>query len=181
MDIFNIAIRTIQGETVSLESYKGKVLLIVNTASKCGYTPQYEALQGLYEKYKEKGLVVLGFPCNQFGGQEPGTNEEVDAFCKVNYGVSFPLFEKVEVKGDGKHPLFAFLTEEAPFEGFDQNDPGGRRFQAMFEEHMPEQLQNNEIKWNFTKFLVSRDGNSVGRYEPIVSPSNMEADIEALL
>ena len=146
------------GETVSLGDYRGKVLLIVNTASKCGFTPQYEGLQALHESYGSKGLAVLGFPCNQFGKQEPGTNEEIQTFCTINYGVTFPIFEKVDVNGDGPHPLFTFLREEAP--GV---------------------LGSTRIKWNFTKVLVSRDGQRITRYGSSKKPADLAADIEKLL
>jgi len=144
---------TLDGKTVPLSDYAGQVLLIVNTASACGLTPQYEGLQKLYERFKERGFAVLGFPCNQFGGQEPGTNEEIGAFCKRNYGVTFPMFAKVEVRGEGAHPLFKHLT-------------GG---------------DDELIPWNFTKFLVDRGGKLVRRYEPKVTPDQLAGDIEALL
>ena len=144
---------TLDGKTVPLSDYAGQVLLIVNTASACGLTPQYEGLQKLYERFKERGFAVLGFPCNQFGGQEPGTNEEIGAFCKRNYGVTFPMFAKVEVRGEGAHPLFKHLT-------------GG---------------DDELIPWNFTKFLVDREGKLVRRYEPKVTPDQLAGDIEALL
>ena len=124
---------------------------------------------------------MLGFPCNQFGGQEPGTNEEVKTFCHTHYGVTFPLFAKVEVKGEHKHPLFAYLIDQKPFAGFDKATPGGQRLHNMFEERMPEALSDAEIKWNFTKFLVARDGEVIGRYESSVSPADLKPDIEDAL
>jgi glutathione peroxidase len=181
MSVYDYKAKTIRGTEASLADYEGKVLLIVNTASKCGFTPQYAELQKLYEQFKDQGLIVLGFPSNQFGGQEPGTNEEVDTFCQINYGVTFPLFEKIEVKDDNKHPLFAYLTEEAPFEGFDQNNPTGKMLHAMFAEKMPEQLQNDEIKWNFTKFLIDREGQVVKRFESTVDPLDIAPEIQAVL
>jgi len=141
------------GEEQSLADYRGKVLLIVNTASKCGYTPQYKELEELYRKYCEQGFEVLAFPCNQFGAQEPGGDEQIRSFCETNYQVSFPLFSKVEVNGDGAHPLYKYLKSEA----------GG--------------LLTDAIKWNFTKFLVSRDGKVLDRLAPFVKPKEIEDDI----
>jgi glutathione peroxidase-family protein len=153
MTIYDYNVRKANGEKVSLSDYKGKALLIVNTASECGFTPQYTDLQGLFGTYGEQGLVVLGFPCNQFGGQEPGTAAEVESFCSLNFGVTFPLFDKVEVKGEGADPLFAYLTEQT----------GG------------------EIKWNFTKFLVDREGHVVKQYDSSVKPLEIGPDIEKAL
>lgn len=141
-----------------MDQYKGKVLLIVNTASRCGFTPQYEGLEALHRKYKDRGLVVLGFPCNQFGAQEPGNDEEIRSFCSLNYDVSFPLFSKVEVNGDGALPLYKHLKEQAP--GV---------------------LGTQMIKWNFTKFLVDREGNVAKRYAPQDKPEEIASDIEKML
>ncbi|WNQ11077.1 glutathione peroxidase [Paenibacillus aurantius] len=181
MGVYDYKAVSLKGDEVSLDAYRGKALLIVNTASKCGFTPQYSGLQELYEKYKDQGLEILGFPCNQFGGQEPGGREEIEDFCQVNYGVTFPMFEKIEVLGENKHPLFAYLTEEAPFEGFDVSTPGGGKMQGMFEQRMPEALKTNDIKWNFTKFLVDRKGNVVKRFESPVTPAELEPAIENVL
>lgn len=181
MSIYDFQLETIKGEQESAAAYKGKVALVVNTASKCGYTPQYADLQKLYEQYKDRGLNILAFPSNQFGGQEPGSNEEVEAFCQVNYGVTFPLFAKTDVKGEHAHPFFKHLIAAAPFSGFDTEDPAGQRMQAMFQDRMPQELENNEIKWNFTKFLIDREGNVVKRYESPVKPEQIAADIEKLL
>lgn len=181
MTIYDYAAKTIRGEDAGLDAYKGKVVLIVNTASKCGLTPQYEALEKLYWTYKDRDFVILGFPCNQFGGQEPGSNTEVEEFCQVNYGVSFPLFEKIDVNGEAKHPLYAYLTEQRPFEGFDRSQPSGERFHKMFADNMPDKLLDNEIKWNFTKFLVNREGQVVARFEPPVVPEEIAPSIEELL
>ncbi len=147
--IYEIPLKDIDAKSTSLKPYTGKVLLVVNVASKCGYTPQYSALEALYEKYKDKGLTVLGFPCNQFGGQEPGTNEEIKKFCTSHYEVTFPLFDKIEVNGTGRHPLYTTLT------GKDSPGPG-------------------DIKWNFTKFLVGRDGKILQRFESKVKPDSPE-------
>ncbi|WP_274654479.1 glutathione peroxidase [Paenibacillus humicola] len=163
--VYDFEANTITGEPKSLSDYKGKVLLIVNTASKCGLTPQYEGLQALYEQYKGQGLEILGFPSNQFGQQEPGTNEEVQSFCKINYGVTFPLFAKTDVRDETAHPLFAYLTEAAPYQGEDAAESGN----------------DNSIRWNFTKFLIGRDGQVVGRFEPRVVPNDIKPSIESLL
>lgn len=148
----------LEGETKSLADYQGKVLLIVNTASKCGFTPQFAGLEKIYEKYKEQGFEVLGFPCNQFGGQDPGSNQEIGSFCQRNYGVTFPMFAKVDVKGPEAHAIFRYLTREA--KGI---------------------LGSENIKWNFTKFLVSRDGKVLNRYAPTTKPESLEEDIEKAL
>ncbi|KIQ95553.1 hypothetical protein LH47_00370 [Anoxybacillus thermarum] len=158
MSIYDFHVRTIQGEEQSLAQYKGTVLLIVNTASKCGLTPQYEQLQQLYDKYKDHGFVVLGFPCNQFGNQEPGSEEDISQFCQLNYGVTFPMFAKVDVNGPNAHPLFTYLTEQAP--GV---------------------LGTKAVKWNFTKFLVDRKGQVVARFAPTTKPFELEQHIESLL
>ena len=158
MSVYEYSAKTIKDEDVSLSNYKGDVLLIVNTASKCGFTPQYKDLQAMYEEEKENGLTVLGFPCNQFGGQEPGSSNDIEQFCELNYGVSFPMFAKVDVKGEHAHPLFTYLTEQAP--GL---------------------LGSKGIKWNFTKFLVNRQGEVVKRYAPQTAPKDIQKDIKELL
>lgn len=156
--LYDFEVQTISGKNVGLDSYKGKAILIVNTASKCGFTPQYEGLEKLYEQYKDQGLVILGFPCNQFGHQEPGSESDIAEFCQLNYGVSFPMFAKVDVNGNNAAPLFKFLKKSS--KGF---------------------LGTQNIKWNFTKFLVNREGEVVARYAPTVKPKDMKGDIEALL
>ncbi|MDF2572511.1 MAG: Peroxiredoxin [Sporomusa sp.] len=181
MNIYDFRVKTIDGREISLVDFKEKVLLIVNTASKCGFTPQYEELQKLYSTYAEQGLEILGFPSNQFAEQEPGTSGEIQNFCKINYGVSFPLFEKIEVRGENAHPLFVYLTEKVPFKGFDLNHPIAGKLQEVLQEKFPELLEGNSVKWNFTKFLVNRQGDVVGRYEPTTSPLAMKEDIEKLL
>ncbi len=181
MNIYDFQVKTIDGKTISLAEFKGKVLLIVNTASKCGFTPQYEELQTLYSAYAEQGLEILGFPSNQFAEQEPGSNTEVQNFCRLNYGVSFPLFEKTDVRGEKAHPLFVYLTEQAPFTGFDAAHPIAGKLQEALQTNFPELLAGNGIKWNFTKFLVNRQGTVVGRYEPTTSPLDMKPAIEKLL
>jgi glutathione peroxidase len=155
---FDFKAEDISGAPVDLSKYKGQVLLIVNTASKCGFTPQYKGLEKVYEQFKDKGAVVLGFPCNQFGGQEPEGEAEIGAFCEKNFGVTFPLFSKVDVNGGGAHPLFQHLKKQAP--GL---------------------LGTEAIKWNFTKFLIKKDGSVYKRYAPSTAPEELVADIEKLL
>jgi len=169
---------TSEGQEIRLDQYKGQVLFIVNTASKCGLTPQYEGLQKLYESYKNDGFTVLGFPCNQFGGQEPGTDEEIKAFCSLNYQVTFPMFQKIEVNGPGAHPLYQYLREQAPEDAdADPNSPLYRHLR----ENAPELLEGSNIRWNFTKFLIDRDGNVVKRYSPTTDAGAVEGDIKKLL
>ena len=148
---------SLQGKEISMDTYKGKVVLVVNTASKCGLTPQYEGLEKLNKIYKDKGLVILGFPCNQFAGQEPGSEKEIAEGCLINYGVTFPMFAKVDVNGENAHPLYKYLKKE--LKGF----PG------------------SELKWNFTKFMLDKDGNPYKRYSPTTKPEKMVKDIEKLL
>jgi len=157
-NVFDFSATAIDGKPVDLSAYKGKVLLIVNTASKCGFTPQYKGLQKMFEQYADRGLEVLGFPCDQFGHQEPGNEADINSFCEMNFGVSFPLFAKIDVNGKDAHPLFAHLKAEAP--GL---------------------LGSEGIKWNFTKFLINREGKVISRYAPATSPESIAKDIEALL
>ncbi|MHC0037767.1 glutathione peroxidase [Pseudoneobacillus sp. C159] len=158
MNIYSFSAKTIKGEEISLEKYQDQVLLIVNTASQCGFTPQYAELQQVYQQYKDQGLTILGFPCNQFGGQEPGNEQEIAEFCSLNYGVTFPMFAKVNVNGEKAHPLFQYLATEAP--GI---------------------LGSKAIKWNFTKFLIDRNGIVRERYAPNTPPTKIISDIENLL
>jgi glutathione peroxidase len=181
VSIYDFTLKAIDGREVSLAEFRGKVLLIVNTASKCGFTPQYEDLQKLYTVYADRGLEILGVPSNQFAEQEPGSNSEIQSFCRLNYGVSFPMFEKTDVRGKQAHPLFRYLTEKAPFQGFDLQQPIGGKLQQVLEERFPEYLQGNSIKWNFTKFLINRQGEVVQRYEPTTAPLDMKEAIEKLL
>ena len=181
MKIYDYSYTNADDELVSLSDYKGKVILIVNTASKCGFTPQYEGLETLHQTYQNKGLEVIGFPCNQFLDQEPGTAEEIKSFCQLNYGVSFELSQKLEVRGATADPLFKYLTSEKPFEGYDMTTEGGKKMQGFLSEKLPHLLEGDDIKWNFTKFLVSKDGEVIKRYESTVDPKEMIKDIEALL
>ena len=165
------------GSQVPLRDYAGKLLLIVNVASKCGLTPQYEGLESLYREDAARGLEVLGFPCNQFKEQEPGTDEEIQEFCKTNYDVTFPVFAKLEVNGPGAAPLYRFLREQAPG---DFGPQYGGFYDAM-SKMRPEALGTDEIKWNFTKFLIGRDGEVIKRYEPPVPPADVASDLEQYL
>jgi glutathione peroxidase len=156
--IYDFAVKDINGKETSMADYRGKVLLIVNTASKCGFTPQFEGLQALYAGLSDKGLAVLGFPCNQFMNQDPGSDDTISQFCSLNYGVDFPMFSKIEVNGSGAHPLYQFLKKSA--KGV---------------------MGSEKVKWNFTKFLVNREGQVVRRYPPTTKPQDIRADIEKLL
>lgn len=157
-NLYDISVQTINGEKQQISAYKGKVLLVVNVASKCGFTNQYEGLEKVYRQYKDKGVEVLGFPCNQFGSQEPGSEEDIKKFCQLTYDVSFPMFAKVDVNGDQAHPLFQHLKKQAP--GI---------------------LGTENIKWNFTKFLIDKEGNVVKRYAPQDKPEAIAKDLESLL
>ncbi|MGG4034761.1 glutathione peroxidase [Paenibacillus cisolokensis] len=181
MSIYDFPVETITGEKTTLAPYRGKVLIIVNTASQCGFTPQYAGLQQLHEEYKERGVEILGFPCNQFGGQEPGTNADVQQFCQTNYGVTFPMFAKTDVRGENAHPLFIFLTRQAPFKGFNLDNPRAKKMNDFLKEQMPDLYEGDGIKWNFTKFLIDREGNVIGRFESPDDPQDMKPAIEQLL
>ena len=180
--IYDIMVKDMDGSDVSLANYKGKVLLIVNVASKCGLTPQYEGLEALYQKYKDQGLEILAFPCNQLLEQEPGTNEEIQSFCSLNYNVTFPLFDKIDVNGEAESPLYTYLKKQAPFKGYPE---GAEEFAAMLDEiHQKTGTgfdQGDAIRWNFGKFLVSKDGKTILRFEPMVTPDMMEEAIQELL
>lgn len=157
MGIYDYSVKAQNGDDVAMEGYRGKVLLIVNTATGCGFTPQYDGLQDLYEKYQSEGLEILDFPCNQFGHQAPGTDEEITDFCQSRYGVTFPQFKKIEVNGKGEEPLYTFLKSQK------------------------KGVMGNQIKWNFTKFLVDREGNVAARFAPTVTPEELEEQIKELL
>ena len=181
MRIYDFTVKNIQGEDVSLSKYRGKVVLIVNTASKCGFTPQYGGLESLYRKYRDRGLVILGFPCNQFLQQDPGSNGEISSFCKLHFGVSFPLFAKIDVNGENEAPLYRYLKRAAPFQGYELNKEGGKTVRDVVAKQYPENLRGDGIKWNFTKFLISRDGSRVTRFEPSVTPAELEPSVEKAL
>jgi len=179
-NIYQFQVVSNKGEQVALDQYKGKVIMVVNTASKCGFTPQYDGLEALYKKYQDKGLVILGFPCDQFGHQEPGSNEEIEEFCRLNHGVTFPLMSKIEVNGEGADPLYKWLYSKKPFESFGEGQTA-EMMTRMLSGQDPDFASNPNIKWNFTKFLVDRKGNVVARFEPTVTPEQMEEAIEACL
>jgi glutathione peroxidase len=181
MSIYELYVEKTNGTQVPLANYRGKALLIVNTASKCKFTPQFDDLQKLYGKFQEQDFEILGFPCNQFGAQEPGSNEEAASFCQINYGVQFPIFAKVKVNGGEAHPLFQYLKSEAPFAGFDESNMPARLLKMMISEHNPEWLIGDSIKWNFTKFLIDQEGRIVQRYEPTDELEHIQAKLEELL
>ena len=175
--IYDISVKDDLGNDVSLADYKGKVLLIVNTATRCGFTPQYDELEALYEKYHAQGLEILDFPCNQFGEQAPGTIEEIHQFCTMNFNIKFPQFDKIDVNGANESPLFTYLKAQKGFGGFDLNDQRGKFMDEMLRKQDADYDKKSDIKWNFTKFLVSRDGRVVKRYEPTDKMTDVDADI----
>lgn len=181
MNIYDFMVLDRNGEEVKLSDYEGKVLLIINSATQCGFTPQYDSLQDLYEKYSAEGFVILDFPCNQFGNQAPGSNDEIYSFCDANYGVTFPIFSKIEVNGDKAHPLYKYLKKEKSFTGFDMSHPIAPRLLPHVESMDSDYANNANIKWNFTKFLVDRKGNVVERFEPTEDMFIVESKIKELL
>ena len=168
-----------KGVEVSFKDYEGKVLLIVNTASKCGFTPQYDGLEALYQQYKDRGLVVIGFPCDQFAGQEPGSNEQIEEFCRLNHGVTFPLMAKTDVNGAKAEPIFEFLKAQAPTEEY--KGLKAKATQKMLKGLSKSVEKDSDILWNFTKFLVNRDATVVKRFAPVAEPESFEKDIEEML
>jgi glutathione peroxidase len=177
MTAYDFSVKTSDGGSQDLRTYAGQALLIVNVASQCGLTPQYEGLEALHREVAGRGLQILGFPCNQFGGQEPGSDEEIQEFCSTNFDVTFPVFGKIDVNGEEADPLYVYLRTEDPGDF----GPG----YGMLYDHVvstrPESIGTDEIKWNFTKFLIDRDGNVVRRYEPTVTPEQIRADLDSLL
>ena len=176
--VYEFSVKDRKGKEVSLKEYANEVLLIVNTATKCGFTPQYEELEKLYEKYHSQGFEVLDFPCNQFGQQAPGTDESIHEFCKLNYGTEFPRFKKLKVNGDDADPLYKFLKEQKSFAGFDPLTPV---LDKLLSESNPAYKENADIKWNFTKFLINKRGQVVARFEPTESIENIAKQIEEIL
>ena len=176
--IYDIKVKDDVDQEISLSDYKGKVLLIVNTATRCGFTPQYKELEALYEKYHAEGLEILDFPCNQFGEQAPGTIQEIHQFCTANFDIQFPQFDKIDVNGANESPLFTYLKSQKGFSGFDLNDQRGKMMDGMLRKQDADYDKKSDIKWNFTKFLVSRDGRLLRRYEPTEKISIIEADIQ---
>ncbi len=179
--IYDIKVKDDAGREVSMADYKGRVLLIVNTATRCGFTPQYKELEALYEQYQPKGLEILDFPCNQFGQQAPGSIQEIHEFCTANFDIHFPQFDKIDVNGPDASPLFTYLKSQQGFGGFDLNDRLGKLLDDMMRRRDADYDKNPDIKWNFTKFLVTRDGQVVKRYEPTDKMETIEADLSRLL
>ena len=179
--VFDFSVKDRKGKMVDLKAYANEVLLIVNTATKCGFTPQYEELEKLYEKYHRQGFEVLDFPCNQFGQQAPGKDEAIHEFCKLNYGTEFPRFKKVKVNGPDADPLFQFLTSQKGFAGWDESHPLAKILDDMLSKEDPDYKEKSDIKWNFTKFLVNKYGMVVERFEPTESFDNIAKKIEELL
>jgi glutathione peroxidase len=180
VSIYDIKVKTIDGEETTLEKYRGKVLLVVNTASKCGFTPQYEGLEALYQSLGNKDFEILAFPSNQFK-EEPGSNVEIKSFCQLNYGVTFPLFDKVDVRGENVHPIYAYLTEKAPFQGWDLSDEVQKKFHGINVDRSPEFAEDESVKWNFTKFLIDKNGNVVKRFDSWVEPEDIADSIRELI
>ncbi|MCS7458609.1 glutathione peroxidase [Paenibacillus doosanensis] len=181
MSVYQYEARTIDGKPVCLSAYRGKVLLIVNTASRCGYSKQFEGLQQLYDAYHAAGLEILGFPCNQFNDKEPENNALIQTYCDSRFGVTFELFEKIEVIGADAHPLFQYMTGQAPFRGFDPQTSDGRWMREFLMEKYPGIYEGDGVKWNFSKFLIDRRGRVKSRYECTIEPADIEPDIRSLL
>lgn len=180
MSIYDFTVKAQDGSEVSLRDYQGKVLLIVNTATGCGFTPQYDELQDLYEEHQKDGLEILDFPCNQFGEQAPGDDEEIHSFCTGRYGITFPQFSKIDVNGENAIPLYKWLTENTTFAGFDKN-PMGLMLSQVVKKQDKDYKNNGNIKWNFTKFLIDREGNIVARFEPMNSLKKVKEKVEEVL
>ena len=177
--IYDFKAQSNKGAEVDFAQYEGKVLMIVNTASKCGFTPQYDGLEALYQKYKDQELVIIGFPCDQFAHQEPGSDAEIAEFCRLNHGVTFPLMKKVDVNGKDAHPIFEFLKSQAPTEEY--KGLKAKATHAMLKGISKSVEKDSDILWNFTKFLINRDGTIVKRFPPVTTPEGMEDDIKAML
>ena len=179
--VYDFKLTDKKGQEVSLEAYKGKVLLIVNSATECGFTPQYDELEALYRAHKAQGLEILDVPCNQFGGQAPGSDAEISEFCSLKFGVDFPQFRKAEVNGENELPLYTWLKAEQPFKGFDKNHQLTPILEGILDKNLPGWRETSDVKWNFTKFLVDREGKVVARFEPTHDIKDIEKQIEKLL
>ena len=179
--VYDFTVKDRKGKDVSLREYANEVLLIVNTATKCGFTPQYDELEKLYEKFRGEGFVILDFPCNQFGQQAPGTDESIHEFCKLNFGTDFPRFKKVKVNGPDADPLFLFLESQKGFAGWDMEHPIAHILDDMLSKEDPDYAQKPDIKWNFTKFLIDKKGQVVARFEPTENIAKIEKQIAELL
>ena len=180
MTIYDFKALDNKGREVDFAQYEGKVLLIVNTASKCGFTPQYDALEELWKKYGEKGLQVIGFPCDQFGHQEPGSDEQIEEFCRINHGVTFPLMKKTEVNGPDAHPVYKYLKSQKGFQGFGKGVKA-KMMEVVRKSNNRNDPDNSEIEWNFTKFLISRDGTRIERFAPTIPMETVEAAVNEML
>ncbi|ADY55702.1 Peroxiredoxin [Syntrophobotulus glycolicus DSM 8271] len=180
MSVYDYEYTSIENRPVQMSEYQGQVVLIVNTASKCGFTPQYKGLEELYRRYRDQGFTVIGFPCNQFMEQEKGSNEQISEFCSVRYGVTFPLSQKVDVRGETAIPLYQYLTSQKGFEGLGKGIKA-KALELTLKARYKDGFADEQIKWNFTKFLIDRNGKVVSRYEPIVEPKDIASDIEKLL
>ena len=177
--IYDFKTKSNRGAEVDFAQFEGKVLMVVNTASKCGFTPQYDGLEALYQKYKDQGFVILGFPCDQFAGQEPGSNDEIAEFCRLNHGVTFLLMAKTDVNGANAEPVFEYLKTQAPTEAYKSLKAKARR--TLLKGLSKSVEKDSDILWNFTKFLINRDGTVVKRYAPVTTPAEIEKDIEGML
>jgi len=180
MSVYDFSAKSIDGKETKLDAYQGKWMLVVNVASKCGLTPQYEGLEALYKKYQNKNFTMLGFPCDQFGNQEPGTEAEIKQFCTLNYGVTFPLFGKIEVNGANAHPLYKYMRKEQPGLVTEEGIKGNRLYEYLVKSN-PASLKSDVVRWNFTKFLVDPQGNVVKRYEPDVTPDRIDPELAKLV
>lgn len=181
MNVYDFTMEDAYGNEKALKDYAGKVILIINSATECGFTPQYDDLQDLFEKYEGEGLIILDFPCNQFGNQAPGSNEEIVSFCDSRYGITFPIFSKLEVNGSNESPLYTYLKAQRGFAGFDPAHPLTPMLESLMERTVPDYAQNSDIKWNFTKFLIDRSGDVVQRFEPTADMGEVEEAIKKLL
>ena len=177
-EIYRFSLKDNLGKDVSLSEFKGKTLLIVNTATRCGFTPQYNDLEAIYEKYRDQGFEIIDIPCNQFGAQAPGTINEIHSFCTTNFNIQFPQFDKIDVNGDNEHPLYTYLKAQQPFRGFDLDDNLGKSLDEMIRNQDAEYAKSSSIKWNFTKFLISKDGRVLKRYEPTDKMAEIETDLQ---
>ena len=177
--IYDFKALTSKGKELDFAQFEGKVLLVVNTASKCGFTPQFAGLEELNQKYRDKGLVIVGFPCNQFASQDPGSDSEIEGFCQLNYGVSFQIMKKVDVNGAAAEPIFEYLKAEAPDEEY--KGLKAKAAKALFKTISKSVEKESDIKWNFTKFLISKDGATIKRYAPTTEPKDFEKDVEGML
>lgn len=180
-DFYDIEAEDVMCDVHKMEEYKGKVVLVVNTATQCGFTPQYDDLQNIYEKYQQDGLEILDFPCNQFGNQAPESNEDIVSFCDAKFGITFKHYAKIDVNGENEHPLYTFLKAQKGFAGFDEDNPLTPMLNSMLQRKNPDYMSTPDIKWNFTKFLINRDGEVVERFEPTTDMDIVEKKIKELL